>query len=189
MRPDHLTKLLAGYRAGDRRCLDQVFSIAYHELHLLAQQRLRHEGPDASLQASSLVNEAYCRLARDEHLRIADRNEFFAIASNVMRRILVDSARARHAAKRGGKAERVVLDSLIAEQLCSNVDVVALDEAMDALEEAHPRPARVVEMRYFGGFEIDDIASVLGTSPATVKRDWAFARAWLHREMTTGHPV
>jgi RNA polymerase sigma-70 factor, ECF subfamily len=152
----------------------------YAELHRQAERAMRGEGAEHTLQATALVHEAWLRLA-DQHVAWNDRAHFHGVAAQLMRRILVDHARARHAAKRGGGATRVTLsDAPAAEQ---GADVLALHEALERLAALDPDQAHLVELRWFGGLSIEETAKVLGVSPATVKREWAVARAWLRREL------
>ena len=154
----------------------------YAELRRQAERAMRHEAGDHTLQATALVHEAWLRLA-DQHVRWRDRAHFHGVAAQLMRRILVDHARARHAAKRGGGATRVTLDDAPAAE--QGTDVLALHEALERLAALDPDQARLVELRWFGGLSIEETGDVLGVSPATVKREWAIARAWLRRELTS----
>lgn len=142
-----------------------------------------HERPEHSLQATALVNEAYLRLIEATHVTWHDRAHFLAVSSRVMRRILVDHARARHRDKRGGHAQMVTLDEALVVTGESRQDFVALDDALDTLAGFDERKSRVIEMRFFGGLSVEETAAVLGVSPDTVRRDWRLARAWLRREM------
>jgi RNA polymerase sigma factor (TIGR02999 family) len=154
----------------------------YGELRRVAAAYLRRERPGQTLQPTALVNEAYVRLA-GQHPRFQNRAHFCAIAANAMRQILVESARARHARKRGGGAPRVTLDEGLAAAPESTVDLAALDEALERLAALDAQQARIVELRFFGGLSVEETADALGISPATVKRHWAVARAWLAREL------
>jgi RNA polymerase sigma factor (TIGR02999 family) len=157
----------------------------YDELHRLAQNALRREGSERShtLQTTALVHEAWLRLADQKRVEWQNRAHFCAIAARMMRRVLVDYARARNAEKRGGGAHAITLEDACAD-VSSAVDLTALDDALRALESMDPGQARLVELRYFAGLTIDETAEALGVSPATVKREWAIARAWLRRELT-----
>jgi RNA polymerase sigma factor (TIGR02999 family) len=156
----------------------------YDELHRLAHQYMRRERPGRTLQTSGLVNEAYLRLVDQTQIRWESRAQFFGIAARLMRQILVDEARRRSYAKRGGGAIQVTLDEarIIAQEQSTNV--LALDDALKALEQIDSRQSRIVELRFFGGLSIEETAEVLKVSPGTVMRDWTFARAWLRNEMT-----
>ncbi len=175
--------LLRAWSAGDRNALDELTAMVYEELHRLARSYLRAERPDHSLQTTALVNEAYLRLVDYKHVEILDRAHFFAVSAQAMRRILVDHARRRNL-KRGRGRQRVSLDEISVIEHTPSTDLVALDDALQALTERDPRKARVVEMRYFGGLTVDEVASVLGVSSITVMRDWRMAKAWLYRELT-----
>jgi len=172
--------------AGDRAALDALIPIVYRELRTLAARYLGRERRGQSLQATMLVHEAYLRLFRDQRLQWQNRPHFMAIAANVMREILVERARARGASKRGGDRLRVTLDDAVAAAPETAVDVLALHAALERLAALDPAQARLVELRFFGGLTVEEIALQSGSSPATVKRRWTAARAWLHREMTGG---
>jgi RNA polymerase sigma-70 factor (ECF subfamily) len=152
-------------------------------LRRLARRYLRRERPDHTLQSAALVNEAYLRLIRQEHPQWQNRAHFFGVAAQLMRHILVDHARNRAAAKRGAGAPRLTLDPDIALPQERDVDLMALDDALNQLAALDPQQSRLVELRFFGGLSIEETSVVLGVSPATVKREWATARAWLQREM------
>lgn len=165
---------------------ESVFALVYDELRRLAANALSRERHDHTLQPTALVHEAYLRLADEPSARWENRSHFLAVASRAMRRVLVDHARGRNAAKRGSGAARVSLEDF--EQVVvavpgETVDLVALDEALARLGELDPRQARIVELRFFGGLSVEDTATIVGASPRTVKRDWQLARAWLKREM------
>lgn len=183
--PEHVTKLLEDARAGREDAIAKLFPVVYDELRRLARGQLRRERPGQSMQATALVNEAYVRLVGRNRLSIENRAHFFGIASKAMRQILVERARARHAAKRGGAQARVTFDegAVAAVESQPAVDLVALDEALSRLAALDAQQARIVELRYFAGLTIEETAEALGISPATVKRDWTLARAWLHREL------
>jgi RNA polymerase sigma-70 factor (ECF subfamily) len=179
-------QLLSRATAGDGQAVAELMPLVYDELRRLAASYLRRERPGQTLQATALVHEAYVRLIGEKPQHFNNRTHFLAIAALSMRQILVQRARARHAAKRGGNPERITLD----EQLFAaprggtpEVDVVALDAALDKLAALDMRQAKIVELRYFGGLSVEEAADVLGISPATVKRDWTLARAWLKREL------
>jgi RNA polymerase sigma factor (TIGR02999 family) len=178
-----ITALLLAWGAGDERALDQLVPVVYAELHRMAHRHLRRE-PHRSLQATSLVNELYVRLVDAQAVKWHDRAHFFAISSRLMRRILVDAARRRHVRKRGGGANPVTLDEAQLVAPGRGQDLIALDEALDALAAFDQRKARVVEMRFFAGLSVREIAAVLEVSEDTVTRDWNFAKTWLLRELS-----
>jgi RNA polymerase sigma factor (TIGR02999 family) len=180
--PD-ITRLLRAWREGDRAALDELTPLIYEELRRRAAEQLRRERRGHTLQATALVHEAFIRLAGQQTPEWRDRAHFFAIASRVMRQVLVDHARARHAKKRGDGATRLSLDEALLISQDHNRGLVALDDALTALAAQDEAKARLVEMRFFGGLSIEDTAEVLGLSPATVKRHWSFARAWLHKQI------
>jgi RNA polymerase sigma factor (TIGR02999 family) len=178
-----ITALLLAWGAGDERALDQLVPVVYAELHRMAHRHLRRE-PHRSLQATSLVNELYVRLVDAQAVKWHDRAHFFAISSRLMRRILVDAARRRHVRKRGGGANPVTLDEAQVVAPGRGQDLIALDEALDALAAFDQRKARIVEMRFFAGLSVREIAAVLEVSEDTVTRDWNFAKTWLLRELS-----
>lgn len=179
-----VTELLVRWRDGDREALDSLMPLVYGELRRLARHYLRQERSDHTLQSTALVHEAYMRLAGQSPPQWQNRAHFFGIAAHVMRQILVEHARAHVAAKRGGKnACKLTLDAALEIQQKTDVDVIALDDALNRLAELDPQQSRIVELRFFAGLTIEDTAEVLGIAPATVKRDWTSARAWLHREI------
>lgn len=188
-RTDEITQLLEGWRAGDRKALDELLPVVYKELQRLAHFQLRNERPDHTLQSRALVNEAYLRLVGMKPPQWEGRSHFFAVAAQLMRQILVDYARRHRARKRGGAAETLSLNDtgLLEPGKGRDVDVVALDDAMKALSKIDVRKARVVELRFFGGLNFEETAEVLKVSPVTVARDWSTARAWLHREIRHGN--
>ena len=181
-----ITQLLAAWSDGDREALDRLLPLVESELHQLARRYMSRERPDHTLQATALVNEAYLRLIDQTRVRWQNRAHFFAIAAQMMRRVLVNYAKARHRGKRGGDARKIALDE--AAELTDEraAELVALDEALGELAKVDERKARVVELRYFGGLSVEEAAEVLKVSPETVKRDWQRARAWLHRELERG---
>jgi RNA polymerase sigma-70 factor, ECF subfamily len=181
-----ITKLLQGWRDGDRKALDALVPIVYKELHRLAHRQLRHERPNHTLQSAALVNEAYVRMVGFCPPHWESRSHFFAIAAQQMRQILVDYARRHRAGKRGGGEETLSLEdtAMLVSEKNRDVEVVALDDALNALAGIDARKAQVVELRFFGGLNFDETAEVLKVSAATVARDWTTARAWLHREMS-----
>lgn len=185
-RTEEITHLLQGWRAGDAKALDQLLPVVYKELQRLAHFQLRNERPDHTLQSTALVNEAYLRLVGMNSPQWEGRSHFFAIAAQLMRQILVDYARRHRSMKRGGQVETLSLDDtgLFAKGKSRNIDVVALDDALQTLAKIDPRKARVVELRFFGGLNFEEASEVLNVSSITVQRDWSTARAWLHREMS-----
>lgn len=183
--PD-ITDLLLAWGDGTRPAADALLPAIYAELHRQAERAMRREGSEHTLQATALVHEAYLRLIDQRRVAWQNRAHFFGIAAQAMRRVLVDHARARHAAKRGGELQRQVTLSGVdeaAEDGGGAVDVLALHEALDRLAALDADQAKLVELRYFSGLTIDETAAALGISPATVKREWSIARAWLRREL------
>jgi RNA polymerase sigma factor (TIGR02999 family) len=181
--PKDLTGLLVAWRNGDRDALDRLVPEVYGELRRLAHHFMRSERPGHPLQTTALVNEAYLRMVDVTRVSWQNRAHFFAVAAQMMRRVLVDAARERDAQKRGGDIRFVPLEDAEAPGADRAVDLVALDEALDALARFDPRKARVVELRYFGGLDVAETAEVLEVSPDTVMRDWKMARLWLFREL------
>jgi RNA polymerase sigma factor (TIGR02999 family) len=183
-----VTELLARWRSGDQNALDALMPLVYSELRQLAQHYLRKERSDHTLQGTALVHEAYLRLAGQSAPQWQNRAHFFGIAAHLMRQILVEHARGRGAAKRGGGATKITLDESLGMSLAiarqNEVDVIVLDKALHDLSELDVQQGRIVELRFFGGLTIEDTSEVLGISPATVKREWVTARAWLFRAMT-----
>ena len=181
-----VTKLLKDWSAGDQSALDKLMPLVYDELRRLAHQHMRREKPGHTLQTSALVNEAYVRLVDQGEIQWKGRAHFFGIAARLMRQILVDRARRRNFAKRGGGAIRVSLNEATTVAQEQSASVIALDDALKNLEKTDQRKSRIVELRFFGGMSIEETAEVLKVSPGTVMRDWTFARAWLRNEMTAG---
>jgi RNA polymerase sigma factor (TIGR02999 family) len=184
--PD-VTGLLLAWRAGDATAGEQLLPAIYDELHRQAARAMRREDGAHTLQATALVHEAYLRLVDQRRVEWRSRAHFFGVAAQMMRRVLVDHARTRLAAKRGGALQRVTLsgiDAGVDPTVSDELDVLALHDALERLAALDPEQARLVELRYFGGLGIEDTAEALGVSPATVKREWAVARAWLRRELT-----
>jgi RNA polymerase sigma-70 factor, ECF subfamily len=178
--------LLIDWRNGDQTALDRLLPLVYEELHRIAARYMRRERTAHTLQTSALVNEAYMRLADYKQMKWQDRAHFFAVAAQAMRRILIDFARARRNRKRGGDAERVSLAEDTAVAPNGRTDVLALNEALESLAKLNARQARVVELRYFGGLNEEEVAHVLGIAPRTVRADWQLARVWLYKTLTTG---
>lgn len=181
--PD-VTQLLLAWNGGEVEARDQLLRVVYEELRRIARGQLVGEKPGHTLQATALVNEAYLRLVDQTRVHWRNRAHFFGIAAQLMRRILVDYARRRKAAKRGGGATVVEFQDSLTPRAERSVDLVVLDDILTRLEEFDARAVRLVELRYFGGLTIEETAEVLEVSPATVKREWATARAWMHRELT-----
>jgi RNA polymerase sigma-70 factor, ECF subfamily len=177
--------LLRAWSEGDRSALDKLTAIVYDELHRLAQRYMKGERPGHSLQTTALVNEAYTRLVDYKGMQWQNRAHFFAVSAQLMRRILVEHAR-RHNLKRGGGVEHVSLEETAVLGGDRPADLVALDDALEALARFDPRKVQVVEMRFFGGLSVEETAEVLKVSPVTVMRDWSTARAWLYRELAGG---
>ncbi len=179
-----VTQLLIAWNGGEVGARDQLLRAVYEELRRIASGQLVGEKPGHTLQATALVNEAYLRLVDQTRVHWRNRAHFFGIAAQLMRRILVDYARRRQAAKRGGGVTIVEFEDSLTPRSRRSVDLVVLDDILTRLEEFDSRAVRLVELRYFGGLTIEETAEVLGVSPATVKREWATARAWMHRELT-----
>jgi RNA polymerase sigma factor (TIGR02999 family) len=179
-----VTLLLIQWSQGDSAALDALLPLVYDELRRLAQGYLSHEQPGHTLSSTALVHEAYLRLVKQKDVTWQNRAHFFAVAARMMRRILVDHARSHNYAKRGGGAMTLSLDeSLVPAAPQRDLDLVALDDALEALARLDERQSRMVELRFFGGLSIEETSEVLGVSAPTVKRDWASARAWLFREI------
>ena len=177
--PGPVTQLLLAWTGGDRAALQELIPVVYPELHRIAGRYLRRERIGHTLQPTALVNEAYVKLIDQSRAQWQNRAQFFGVAAQLIRRILVDHARERAAAKRGGGVRRVTLIDTIDASPGRGIDVVALDETLARLTALYPEQGRLVELRYFGGLTIEETGEVLGMSPATVKRQWAVARAWL----------
>ncbi len=181
-----ITELLDRWSRGDKDALSALVPLVYDELHKLAEHYLRQEAPGHTLQPTALVHEAYLRLSGLREIRLNNRTHFYGAAAGVMRRVLVDHARKRRAEKRGGGQRGVELDAALDTPVDLRLDLVVLDEALNELASFAPAKARVVELRYFGGLSVDETAELMGVSPATVKRHWTFARAWLLRALGGG---
>lgn len=182
--PVGITQLLIDWGKGDRSMLDGLLPLVYDELRRLAAAYLSRERPDHTLQPTALVHEAYIRLTDQRCVDWQNRAHFFGLAAEMMRRILVNHARDRAAEKRGGEAQRVSLSLAVNSFERPAVDVLALHEALDRLAALDPRKSRIVELKFFGGMTTVEIAEVLHLSPATVEREWSFARAWLYQAVT-----
>ena len=181
--PPNVTQLLVAWSAGDPTALDQLTPVIQQELHRLAARQMAGERPGHILQPTALVNEAYMRLVNWKEAQWQNRAHFFGTAARIMRRVLVDMARTRGRDKRGGGQVHVSLSEAEQQPAAQRADLMALDEAMKALELVDARKSQVVELRYFGGLSLEEAALVLNVSVATVRRDWSFARAWLRREL------
>lgn len=179
-----VTQLLHSWSGGDRAALESLMEVVYTELRRLAHSYLRRERPGHTLQSTALVHEAYLRLIDQKNVTWQNRAHFFGIAAHMMRRILVDHARSRQASKRGAGISLITLDEAVAGSDPRDLNLVVLDMALDTLAGIDSQQSRIVELRYFAGLSIDDIAEVMKISPATVKREWAIAKAWLYREMS-----
>jgi RNA polymerase sigma-70 factor, ECF subfamily len=182
-----VTALLRAWGSGERAAFDELLPLVYDELRRRAARYMRAQPTGHTLQTTALVHEAYLRLVDQEGVEWQGRAHFFSVAARAMRSILVDHARGRHAAKRGGAARALTLgaaDAVADRETAPGVDVLALDEALSRLAELDPRQGRVVELRYFGGLSIGEAAAALGVSHATVERDWSTARLWLKRELS-----
>jgi RNA polymerase sigma factor (TIGR02999 family) len=181
------TELLLAWGGGDAAAFDALVPLVHEELRRVARAYMARERPGHTLQATALVNEAYLRLIDVKYVQWQNRTHFFAMSARVMRRILVDFARARGNDKRGGGLQRVSLDGAVLLAPRAEEDVVALDQALQELEKVHPRKSQVVELRFFGGLTFEEVAEALRVSLDTVKRDWRFAKVWLLRELS-GEP-
>jgi RNA polymerase sigma factor (TIGR02999 family) len=186
--PGEITRLLAEWSAGDQAALDRLVPIVYDELRSLASHYMRGERPGHPLQTTALVHEAYMRLVDRERIACQTRSQFFAVAAQVMRRVLVDYARTRDRAKRGRGVAVLGLDDVAVISGERADELIAINAALDGLSEFDPRKGKVFEMRYFGGMTVEEVADVMSVSPVTVARDWKIARLWLRREMAPGIP-
>jgi len=181
--PQNVTQLLIGWSEGNKEALDALLPLVYEELRRQAARYLRRENPGHTLQTTALIHEAYLRLIDQKNVRWQNRAHFFGIAAQLMRRILVDHARAKKRAKRGGSDIKVSLSEATLKTPAQDLDIVALDEALQRLAKMDEQQSRIVELRFFSGLSVEETAEVLSISPATVKRDWSMAKAWLHREI------
>ena len=184
MQTPDVTMLLDSWSKGDQNALDQLTPVVYDELRRLAASYMRRERQDHTLQSTALVNEAYLKLVDQKNVVWQNRAHFFGIAAQMIRRILVDHARAHKAEKRGGGAGVLSLDEAIGVPERRDVEILSLNDALTRLSELDPQQGRIVELRFFTGLSIEETAEVVGVSPATVKREWAAARAWLFREIS-----
>ncbi len=180
-----VTQLLVAWSNGDQAARDRLLPLVYDELHRLAQRYMRRESPGHTLQTSALVNEAFLRLVDQRDVHWQNRAHFFGIAAQMMRRILVDYARGRNYAKRGGGVHAITLDDGLVVSAERSAEVVAVHEALEELTKFDARKGQIVELRFFGGLSIEETAEVLDVSPGTVMRDWTLAKAWLRREMSS----
>ena len=183
--PRGVTQLLRAWGGGDQSALQHLTPLVYKELHSLARRHMSRENEGHTLQATALIHEVYLRLVDFESVRWQDRAHFFAVCSQLMRRILIDFARSRGSLKRGGNERRLTLEEGLIVSPDTSTQLLALEEALTKLARDQPRKSKVVEMRFFGGLKVKEIAEVLKVSPDTVMRDWSLARAWLLREMDT----
>lgn len=181
---EQVTGLLLAWNDGDQAALEKLIPLVYAELHRLARRYMRRENAGHTLQTSALVNEAYLRLIEAHRVRWQNRSHFFAVSAQIMRRILVDFARAKQNLKRGGGVCQVSLDEGLLVSPERPADLLALDEALERLGALNARQSQVVELRYFGGLNEEEVAEVLKVSPRTVRHDWSLARAWLYRELS-----
>ena len=184
-RTQEVTGLLLSWRQGDAAALDRLVPLVYDELRRVARGHLRREAPGHSLQATALVHEVYLRLVDVDRMTVESRTHFFAVAARLMRQILVDHARRKRAGKRGGGVTMMSLDEVSPAAPTSSVDVLALDQALNTLSSFDVQQYRVVELRFFGGLNIDEAAAALGISTATVEREWAMAKAWLYQRLSS----
>lgn len=178
-----VTQLLHDWSAGKQEARDQLLGLVYEPLRAIAGRHLHRERAGHTLQPTALVNELYLKLVDQRRVAWNDRAHFFAVAAQVMRRILVDHARRRNSEKRGGDVVAVTIGAAVDLAAMENLDVVALDLALENLEKIFPQQARIVELRFYAGLTIDETATVMGISPATISREWTMARAWLRREL------
>jgi RNA polymerase sigma-70 factor, ECF subfamily len=181
--PNEITERLIAWGAGDRAALDQLLPVVYQELRRMASNYLRQENPGHTLQPTALVHEAWLRLIDQARVDWRNRAQFFGVAAQMMRRILVDHAKAKHREKRGGDAVKLSLDDVINLSRERAAELLALDDALDELARVDERKSRVIELRYFGGFSVEETAQILGVSPETVMRDWKLAKAWLYQQI------
>lgn len=184
--PRDVTELLVDWSKGDQGALNELAPLVYDELHRLARRYLRRERANHTLQTTALVHEAYLRLVKEKNANWQNRVQFFGVASQLMRHILVDYARSHNAAKRGGDYIRLSFDEAMIVSEEKIEDLMAVDEALNSLAAIDLNQSRVVELRVFGGLTVEETAEVLGVSPRTVKREWSMAKAWLHRQLRKG---
>jgi len=180
---EQLTELLRAWSAGSPQAAEKLLPLVYHQLRGLAARQLRGERSDHTLRPTALVHEVFLRLKDQHQGALQNRVQFFALAAQAMRRILLDYARARHAAKRAGSHERVSLSDQPASEGARDLDVIALNAALEELQAIDPEKVRLVELRFFAGLNVEEVAEVLGVSPSTVAREWRLAKAWLYRRL------
>ncbi len=180
----NITQLLLDSQLGDKAALDELTPLVYAELRRLAESYLAHERPDHTLQATALVHEAYMRLIDQTSVSWQNRAQFFGLAAKMMRRILVNHAEAHHAAKRGGHAQKLSLDDAVSFFEEEQVDLLALNEALNRLAALDERQSEIIELKFFGGLTIEEVSEMMSLSPATVKREWNMAKAWLLKELS-----
>ncbi len=185
MTPARVTQLLQQVSGGDARAVDELTPLVYQELKRIAGGQLRRERPGHTLQATALVHEAYLKLVDQHETSWQNRAHFFGVAAQLMRRILLDYAKGRRRQKRGGGLARETLDEGLALSTDRTSELIEIDEALTRLEKLDPRQAKIVELRFFGGLSVEETAEAMGISSPTVKREWAMARAWLHRELAS----
>jgi RNA polymerase sigma-70 factor (ECF subfamily) len=183
-----VTDLLVHWSEGDQEALNKLIPLVYDELHKLASRYLRRERRDHTLQTTAVVHEAYLKLVNQRNANFENRLHFFAVAAQIMRRILVDYARRHHASKRGGDLYKLSLDEALVTSEEKGADLLALDEALERLAAIDPRQSRVVELRVFAGLTLEETAQALNISPSTVRREWSMAKAWLHRQIKNNDP-
>jgi len=183
-----VTDLLVHWSEGDQEALNKLIPLVYDELHKLASRYLRRERRDHTLQTTAVVHEAYLKLVNQRDANFENRLHFFAVAAQIMRRILVDYARRHHASKRGGDLYKLSLDEALVTSEEKGADLLALDEALERLAAIDPRQSRVVELRVFAGLTLEETAQALNISPSTVRREWSMAKAWLHQQIKNNDP-
>lgn len=184
-----ITQLLSAWSDGDKEALELLIPLVYDELYRLARGYMNREQAGHTLQITALVNEAYLRLVNWKEARWENRSHFFGVAAQLMRRILVDFARSRNYEKRGGGLRQIELNEIADLSVCRDTDFVMLDDSLKSLAEIDQRKSRIVEMRFFGGLSVEEVAEVLDVSPRTVMREWSLARAWLFREMNRSKQI
>lgn len=184
--PGEVTRLLSAWQKGDPAASDRLLPLVYQELRRMAKRHMNHQQAGQTLQTTALIHEAYLRLVGQPGKHWENRSHFFAVSSQAMRHILVDYARARLSAKRGGGAQPVSLDEAAVVSVDRAAELIALDDALEGLKALHPRQCRVVECRYFGGLTVEETAKALQVSPETIMRDWKMAKAWLYRALSSG---
>ena len=189
MEPAGVTQLLLDWNQGNPAALDRLLPMIQTTLHEIARGHLRHERTDHSLEPSALVNELYLRLVDQDRVSWRDRAHFFGVSAQIMRRILVDHARRKQSAKRGGELTRITLTDALGTTEDDKVDLVFLDDVLNRLGEIFPQQSRIVELRFFAGLTVEETSEALGISTATVSREWTMAKAWLRRAMTQGRPI